>query len=197
MTTPPSSYKGGRSSSIPMKSNNIGANQPNGSPSFYRKPRSFNPNHHNNSGAPRSRYNNTNNINSNSNNNDSTPTTPPPENALSQATTTTTANGEETTSSSSSTTTPVNITYSLHSLLEMPENDAKEIIGTEIYNIVTMKYPNQAPKITGMIMSSHELKELYEMVVNGEVHNKIEQAQSLIDSQQQQQPQQPTSIAAN
>eukprot|EP01132_Coremiostelium_polycephalum_P001469 gene1469-1852_t len=101
-----------------------------------------------------------------------------------------TTNENETTSNNTTpdSTTPtnseskVNTSLTLEHLLSLNNEDARDTVGSEIYQLVLAKYPEDAPKITGMILdSSNSITEIFNFISGGEIQQKIDQAKSIIN----------------
>ncbi|KAK5579765.1 hypothetical protein RB653_009451 [Dictyostelium firmibasis] len=109
------------------------------------------------------RYNNNNN-----NNNTNTTSTPTTENT---------------------TTSVENTTLTLEFITNSTAEEATEALGSEVYSLVLTKYNNNAElaaKIAGMIINAvPEHKELFEIISNGQIQSKIEEAKSLLDQPDQ------------
>jgi len=133
-----------------------------------------------------SKYNNNNNNNNNSNTTTTTPST----------TTTTTTTTTSSTSTTPEITTPENTTpntveekvqsptssLTLESLSNLSSEDARELVGSEIYHMVLPKFPENAAKITGMILESiPDIQEMFNVISSGVIQIKIDQAQSMLN----------------
>eukprot|EP01133_Synstelium_polycarpum_P004346 gene4346-5074_t len=132
------------------------------------------------------------------NNNDSQPTTTTTATTTTTSTeaTTTPVDTTATTATEQTTTTAIEqpvttttaTTLTLEHLLSLAPEEQQDAIGSEIYVLVMAEYPDHAPKITGMILSSlGDITELYNLVASGSVNEKIKQAYAMLVEQQQQQ----------
>ncbi|KAN0038128.1 hypothetical protein ACTA71_000300 [Dictyostelium dimigraforme] len=116
------------------------------------------------------RYNNNNSSNTNNNNNNTNNDTTTIETITPVKTLTTT-------------------TLTLEFITNATAEEATEALGSEVYNLVLSKYNNNtelAAKIAGMIVDAvPEHKELFEIISNGNIQSKIEEAKSLLDQPDQ------------
>ncbi|KAF2069651.1 hypothetical protein CYY_009027 [Polysphondylium violaceum] len=70
----------------------------------------------------------------------------------------------------------------LESLSNLSNEDARELVGSEIYHMVLSKFPENAAKITGMILESiPDIQEMFNVISSGVIQIKIDQAQSILN----------------
>ncbi|KAM9970750.1 hypothetical protein ACTFIR_002614 [Dictyostelium discoideum] len=169
-TSPNSRYSKTSNGTTPFKKSNLpqNANGTNNNTNINKSNNTTQSNGFRNKRVPngKPRYNNTSNNNNNNNTTTNVTTTP----------------------SSTETTTP-KTTITLEFITNATAEEATEALGSDVYNLVLAKYNNNvelAAKIAGMIVDAvPEHKELFEIISNGQIQSKIEEAKSLLDQPDQ------------